>query len=512
MKFLKKTAQWWKQKRKVDLSDQDFSVQLKPILKIKPEVYLRILFSAVVLLILFLILVLPGIKNNGSMVSVESEPNHTAILIDNQYKGATPLKLFVPKGKHQFEIRYSGVKKNRKEVEIKGRILFSKLFPRREKINLQVETEAPTLTAQNGADRFEQLSLYHTFEKGNRPPQLLTLAAEKILAAPDLKQRQKAWQILFSNTIPLANTTDLKKDLFNALMLAGKELLPAAETELTQKEQPNQVALTVANRLLQESKEQPSLFFYYFLLFTPEQRKEIKQTQIYQNYIIALKQWLATPASPRFGKPTGKTISVGGFKLNEYQGGTFWLSGRPPSEVLQEIEEGRLPTEFPVLFRGDNFYLAEEPVKGFQVTDWINASPQKVIRWQKVGKVNRYYAPVSNGEPNVGVSWFVAEAYLNSKGLRLPSIAELYGTRLNPNGKGHQKMNADLSPAELSEWTAESWTIHTLLNGSNFPERAVYLLDEGNPQFVSFPANFCTETTTFRAAYGKGVKPIGIRF
>ena len=83
-------------------------VRLKPFLGMRPGVYLAIGLSLIILLILFLILLYPGISNPGSLVVYTSVPSGAALRIDGVYAGSSPCKVFVPKGGHTIEATLRG--------------------------------------------------------------------------------------------------------------------------------------------------------------------------------------------------------------------------------------------------------------------------------------------------------------------------------------------------------------------------------------------------------------------
>jgi hypothetical protein len=57
-----------------DKEQKEDGVKLKPILGIRPGVYLARIYSAAILLVLFLALVYPGLGRPGSRASFDSEP------------------------------------------------------------------------------------------------------------------------------------------------------------------------------------------------------------------------------------------------------------------------------------------------------------------------------------------------------------------------------------------------------------------------------------------------------
>jgi formylglycine-generating enzyme required for sulfatase activity len=131
-------------------------VHLKPILGLRPGVYLTIICSLFILVILFLILLRPGIARPGAMVVFTSEPSGAALRADDLYIGTSPCRVFVPRGNHVFEAVMPGFESERFEREIPSRLFASALFPRR--YDLSVTLTAPDPAAVLAASAFDYAS------------------------------------------------------------------------------------------------------------------------------------------------------------------------------------------------------------------------------------------------------------------------------------------------------------------------------------------------------------------
>ena len=84
-------------------------VHLPVLLGVKPGIYLAFIYSIVLLVILFFILIYPGLSRPGSMVIFESQPSGAALRIDGIYMGTSPANIFISKGKHSMETVLSGL-------------------------------------------------------------------------------------------------------------------------------------------------------------------------------------------------------------------------------------------------------------------------------------------------------------------------------------------------------------------------------------------------------------------
>jgi hypothetical protein len=129
-------------------------VRLKPILGIRPGVYLALIYGFVILLILYLILLRPGITRPGAVVVFTSEPWGAAVRVDGLYAGNSPCKFFVPKGKREIEVVMPGFTSEKIEAEIPGRVFASLLFPRRFPLYVKLNAPEPLKPLEIAASDF----------------------------------------------------------------------------------------------------------------------------------------------------------------------------------------------------------------------------------------------------------------------------------------------------------------------------------------------------------------------
>lgn len=106
-------------------------VHLPPLAGIRPVIYVPILWSAVVVLVLFLALVLPGIHSYGTLLTVESSPAGAQVLVDGTLRGTTPIEVFVSSGERIVEVRLAGFEPRQEKLNAGGRRFGSAFFPLR---------------------------------------------------------------------------------------------------------------------------------------------------------------------------------------------------------------------------------------------------------------------------------------------------------------------------------------------------------------------------------------------
>ncbi|MCL2758597.1 MAG: SUMF1/EgtB/PvdO family nonheme iron enzyme [Treponema sp.] len=124
-------------------TESEIEVKLKPILGIRPGVYLTILYSLIILAVLFFLLLFPGLTNPGSMLIVKTEPAGAAIRVNDIYMGVAGSRIFVPKGTHTIEAVMPGFESQNAVHEIPSRLFGSRFFPRIYRTEFALTTADP---------------------------------------------------------------------------------------------------------------------------------------------------------------------------------------------------------------------------------------------------------------------------------------------------------------------------------------------------------------------------------
>jgi len=124
-------------------TNAEIQVKFKPIYGIRPGVYLTGLYSFILLLILFFLLLYPGLKNPGAVLIVKTEPAGAAIRIDGVYRGTTASKIPISKGNHVIEAVMPGFESQSATHEIPARYFGSLFFPLRYNVEFTLNTPDP---------------------------------------------------------------------------------------------------------------------------------------------------------------------------------------------------------------------------------------------------------------------------------------------------------------------------------------------------------------------------------
>lgn len=133
-----------KEEKKVTQSDIDqATVRLHPIAGISPRIYLPAIYAFLAVLLLFLLMVLPGIRKHGSYLVFDGSPAKSAIYIGSSYKGSSGKEIFLPSGDYDLRIEHEGFATESRQLKVGGRLFGSLLFPRRLRIGYSLEVEKP---------------------------------------------------------------------------------------------------------------------------------------------------------------------------------------------------------------------------------------------------------------------------------------------------------------------------------------------------------------------------------
>ena len=124
-------------------TETDDHVKLKPILGIRPGIYLAAIYSIALLFIFYSFLIRPGLKNPGAVIVFKSEPAGAALRINNVYMGTSPCKIFIPRGTHTLEAVLPGFETEPVVRDIPSRAFGSLLFPLRYPLEFTLKTNNP---------------------------------------------------------------------------------------------------------------------------------------------------------------------------------------------------------------------------------------------------------------------------------------------------------------------------------------------------------------------------------
>jgi hypothetical protein len=440
-------------------------VHFKPLFGLRPGVYLAGLYGTVLAVILFFVLLYPGLTKPGTVFSLSSEPSGAAVRADNVYIGTTPCEAFIPKGTRRIEMVLPGFEPSRQELEVKSRLFGSWLFPRRERL---AETLAETDT---GGALLAAASEYGVWSFTGEPtatrqiPQVLSEGAYRSgPGAADSTGRIYLEGIL-KGSARFTSTRAGLRDLIRAKHLADNAgLSPSPASTLHSLED-----------MLVYLSEAPGAAQWLGSALPPE-----------TSAVLTNSSWYAAQ-NAKASEIRSRSRSVSG---------VFGEAVPVDSLIFREISEGTLvqggvfPREVPI----SAFSIAETPVSYADWEVFMKANPEWEIEHTRTltakGLVTAdYLGPGGySGSSASGVSWYGAEAYCHWLTSRLPAGMADYEVRLPTEAEWEYAAKAadqsGFGPKGMGEglweWCADPYAPHwslpadpTVIAAIGSPERSV---------------------------------------
>jgi len=108
---------------------EETSVHLKPILGMRPGTYLTGLYAVILIVLLYLILLYPGLSARGSFLAVSTWPDKVTVKVDGQYAGSTPCTIFLKHGERTVELSKPYYSPITLTESVTGRVFATLFFP-----------------------------------------------------------------------------------------------------------------------------------------------------------------------------------------------------------------------------------------------------------------------------------------------------------------------------------------------------------------------------------------------
>jgi len=430
--------------------EADDQVKLKPFLGIRPGVYLTILYSIILLAVLFFLLVFPGLKNPGVLLVTKSEPAGAAIRVDGIYMGTSGQKIFVQNGNRTLEAVLPGFQSARTNMEIKGRIFASLFFPSRVPVEFTLRaTEPAAAFAQAAAD-------FAAWSFGPEPS-----ASWQI----PLSLSEGAYRISTEND-PLSAEYLRAASRFTVTRAALRDLLRAKMFMDNGGLSPSPVGLAVSiSEILVFLSENPDSAAWLFNLLLPEAAVIIENSAWYRNEINSAEAPLQRPAID------GRRLELAGLSFTGIAA-SFMISENPVSRTVYEA------------------FLSENP-------EWRDEQN------------NFYPAELSAANEATGVSWFAAQAFCRWLTARLPQSMASMEVRLPTEAEWeYAALGVSSMGNTLWEWCADPFAPLNFIGASaravqavGSPERSLKssgTLPAVKETRASLPPDFSSPFVSFR--------------
>ncbi len=394
--------------------DEDLCIEMKTVLGIKPGIYLTVYYSAAVILILFLILVLPGIRNYGSRIFFKTAPDTVSVWIDDVYAGSTPCTVFVKKGSHTVKYRKPGFREISEDISVKGYFFATVLKKPEIVFTRKLEIEDLEKYLEWNMNEITHWGGIGSFYPSYQPEKVLSESMKNLPASFHGDILVESYLLnSYKNITDEYLFNDFLKSLY--YYKSNSNRIPAVSDYLR--------AISYAAEKVSANKK---LFLYAARIMKDETKQELfpegKSDQLFRSYEKKLVKNGELP-SPYSEK------RINGRKYIKIPSGRY-LFGNGETDLVPSIIEPDY--EIPHNIYLESFFISSSEVTNAEYYEFINENS----KWAKSnienlideGLVNRdYLKDWENGKPPVNegnfsvrfVSNFAAEAYCSWLNTRL---------------------------------------------------------------------------------------------
>ncbi len=359
--------------KKRTLKDPD-SIQIPELFGLSAGKWLTILYGSVLLIILFFLLIFPGIKNPHSELRITSEIP-MALYIDDLYVGGTPIRIDVPKGDHTFRLERDFFTPIEWEEEIPSRLVGSLLKSKVVKKSYTPTIEQVDQFLQAQYKELSQWALVDNFtddyKTGYHYPPIISETTEALLYASNGPFSEEL-EIFFKAAQRQLSHQEIADDYLYATDLAEAKI---------------------------------SLFIENDTLITDIYRsKESNQN--------SLEEYFSNNPVPNRIAPVGRTgevISLEEMNFIYVEGGSYTLGG----SNIESLTEAPYNIEVQPFAFLDHEVTVAEFFRFLEENPSWKGSQKETL--QKQGLVDDYYlqniTSTSTTLPVTYVSWYAATAY-----------------------------------------------------------------------------------------------------
>ena len=394
----------------------DQTVQLRPIAGLAPGIYLTLLYGAAVAGLLFLVLVLPGLRFNGALVTFSSSPPGATVFVADRFIGTTPVTARVTAGRHTLTVSKDQFAPHESQIEVGGRIFLSWPFPLRETQHRSLQLDDPAALARNAL-----LDL----ARSPHIASIITVAAADLSASP-APLRDHGYPFLHNALLLIQDEVGLAALLTGHAQLTTGGSPPSA---LSLQRMTHDFALL--------ADDYPNLPLWLAALLPAGAAQDLIDTPWYSMAVQRQAQAIGeqTPAAaPPPPAPPETIIEAAGMVFHRVGAGTYAMGH---SARLANAEDPARPfEEWPHTITLDTFYLQEQEVTKEAYARFVAAVPE----WAPANRAalvarglvtEDYLADWDDDRPPAGrqrdpvvyVSAFAAEAFADWANTQLPQAA-----------------------------------------------------------------------------------------
>lgn len=400
------------------------TVKLKPVLGMQPGLYLTVLYALILLIIIFLLLFLPGIRHWGSQVSVTSTPEGAAVYVDGRYIGATPQQVFVAGGSHELSVKKPFYAAVDNKIDVGGRVFGSLFVPRREHFSYQLElSNLPGLVKRSFLD-FSKWALVDRLLPNYQMPPILADAVSGALKSTSFGGRTDLLKLLESSMSDVHNQY-LLSDFTKALSAVAGNAPVASPKQL----------LGTLESTLKLGKEYPDLVFWLAHSLPTQEQKQFESSSEFAQAKAAYLKRLASFKGSK-GAGGGAVVRVDAMPFVYVPSGSYIMgakAGVTPTSL--DLSSANLPHVVKV----GSFYMQSTEVTHAEFAQFVADNP----KWAPSAASTLVKEGLATGDylkgwdtspgpdyPQAYVSYYAAQAFCAWLQKRLPPSLAGYTVRL----------------------------------------------------------------------------------
>lgn len=401
-------------------------VVLKPIWGVHPGHYVTGVLAGVALIILFLLLIYPGLRSDTRTVHIDTTPPNAAVYHNDTRLGATPDTFELPTGSTEITLKRPYFQDTRVTVEVPERWFATLFFPPRasETVRMQADEHAGEQVLESAGDELTRWAALGESTQTRPVPPILTNAAldaialEEQRAVPEEDRDPTTISDFLLSSAQNVTSPAMLRDLvhagWTATSVADGNPAPGALS----------AGELVQNIIHLENNSEGFLTWLASLDSSPltARLEDFDGTEQERTENEALENDYAERLAEELDG-SGRTTAAendGPFSQVTIAGTDFIRI--PEGEVLLGFSEGLAEGDseaFRVLRRTDEFYIARTPVTVELWTEFLEENPE----WRDDNREEliadgvadsdylRALSRQSADEPVTNVSWYAASAF-----------------------------------------------------------------------------------------------------
>jgi gamma-glutamyl hercynylcysteine S-oxide synthase len=388
----------------------EITVHLKPIGKIRPAVYLTVLYALVLALLVFFFLFYPGIRNRGSYLAIETFPRHATVTVDGVYAGSTPCTIFLKHGPRAVEVSKPFYGPLSLQRNVGGRVFGTLFVPDRAR-----QTAALKLADLDGLLKWA----LGDFQKNPDIPQIVSDAA---WAARDAGPAPEMVDFVRSAMLSVTDESQLRELVTAAARISSRAtvLTPGSLVDLV-------------FRLVDVEQDYDNFPSWLLLALTRANGDRLAASPWVAQYRSEYKDSISRyyqPPNLALGSGGGAT-NIGGMAFRSIPSGVLVMGKDTNLDALGKA--GEVLLAHPVLVR--SFFLGTAEVTNAQFQAFVAENPDwapgnRAALAAKGLAAEDYLADWVNGRTPAGreelpvtmVSWHAAAAYCDWLNRRVQSV------------------------------------------------------------------------------------------